>query len=387
MNILIILSLILSLTSVATRAEASLEYQRRELDVYAPRVEPAVGHVSKPRSALRQRGSQHYVVQRQAECTPDSAELDRRIAATNCDPDYLAALQAAGNNCDYFGLRFIFNFFEDLLGKCATDRNGTLCALHDPDLTKEEGDQEPDMSEIAEDIEDHCLETQSLSQTLENCSSECRRALEEFSGRFGCCIHTESTITDDDTARILAPLLWSKCDVTRPDPCRDTPVLPEPLADVTCSYQCAITQYFALQCMYVGSKQLQIYEDCNASSDDSVREIRQTCGFNDRGDYCGITSFDREYAFTVYKKCYQFYTTNDCPIECKEAIQEMRDMYGCCVNNRNSTGSNDQGNIEVLVTRYDLWSSCGVETPGLCSIPADLSVYDELTQCNTCVES
>ena len=65
----------------------------------------------------------------------------------------------------------------------------------------------------------------------------------------------------------------------------------------------------------------------------------------------------------------------------------MRDTYGCCVNNLNETQSIISSDIESLVTGYDLWSTCGVVTPGLCPLPTDMAVYDDLIDCDTCVEN
>ena len=45
------------------------------------------------------------------------------------------------------------------------------------------------------------------------------------------------------------------------------------------------------------------------------------------------------------------------------------DVYGCCLNAMNITS--DESDIQHLVTRYDLWTACGVEMPGFCS---DLSM-------------
>ena len=67
-----------------------------------------------PRASAR---SQHHVIQRQAECTSDSVELDRRLAVANCDPDYIAALQAVRvGSCDYFSGGFIGTFLTMFVG-------------------------------------------------------------------------------------------------------------------------------------------------------------------------------------------------------------------------------------------------------------------------------
>ena len=60
--------------------------------------------------------------------------------------------------------------------------------------------------------------------------------------------------------------------------------------------------------------------------------------------------------------------------------QQMVDMYGCCLNAMNTT-SIDENDIHHLVIRYDLWTACDVETPGFCSFPFDLFVYDDVKDC------
>ena len=325
--------------------------------------------------------SQHHMIQRQAGCTPESVELDRRIATTNCDPDFVAALSNFGGNTCGFPLQII--------AKCGTDSTGTLCELYDPFLRKESSDDR-DMLDVAGDIIDSCFRSPSLSETLRNCSSRCRNLLQEFADRFGCCIHTEPSITEDGTGMILAPYLWSQCSVTLPDPCENAPRTRSLDSSATeCSFSCAVIQSLALECKYLGNQRLNIYEEC--SDTESANEVLQDCGFNEKGEFCGalidIFGIDfQDIAFSVYNKCFRFFSSNECPTECKPALIDLKDTYGCCINSMNTTSRFQQGDIEVLITRYDLWSVCNVETPGLCSLPADPSVYDDILECSTCVD-
>ena len=305
----------------------------------------------------------HNIIQRQS-CDPNSVEQNRRVAAAKCDTNYVTAIVSSPCN-------FLFTSLGDIR-RCGTDR-GTLCALYDPSLDTRE-------------IRRLCFVDNTLPETLANCSSKCRKRLETFASEFGCCIHTEPRIVEA-FSNTLTPLLWSQCGVTRPEPCEDTPNIPEKSTDdPSCSSFCGSSQSFGLECQHIGDKLLQIYEQCGDTV--SANELRQRCGFNARGRFCGIipdfTASLTDTIFPVYNKCYNFLSSGQCATACKEALEDLKETYGCCVNNLNSTSQSRQREIGVFVTSYKLWSACGVESPGFCSLPADLSVYDELIQCNAC---
>ena len=321
-------------------------------------------HVLLPRETASDNGSS---------CSPDSDELTRRLSILRCDAEFIRAVQEAeGRDCDLFGLR-VFSFFQNQFEDCGTDRNGTLCLLHGRTRT---------LRDLARDIQQECFEELSLN----NCSTECRSALKEFSKRFDCCIHSTSISTSDDYAVVLAPKLWSSCGVERPEPCADTPHYPEPREGVTCSYLCAVTQYLALDCKYLVSKQVQVYRECG--DDDNALESGQRCGFNDKGEFCTFSNIQidqNNYLLSIYNKCYRFFTNNGtCRRECQEALLEFKNLYGCCVNRFNETDPFFDSDIGVLVTRSDLWMACDVESPGYCSIPSDLSLYDKFLDCDVC---
>ena len=317
------------------------------------------------------------------QCTPDSDELDGRIAALRCDADFYRAIRETG--CALPRLLFADNDFRD----CGSDSNGTFCAQHDTADT--------DPSDLARDINDECFEPPS-----QNCSSSCRETLEEFSERFGCCVHSERVISDR-YIRVLTPQLWQDCGVERPEPCDNSPASPPVVdANITCTVSCSYTQYNAIYCKHLARKAIDIYNECG--DDENAMQVAQECGFSDRGMFCaglGQIGFlavlgdpnddelSNEFVLQVYNKCLQFFANGTCPSECRDTLQEIRNKYGCCFNNINKTAFdfalfNDEDDPQGLVTGYDLWSACGVETPGLCSLPDDVSVYDDLMHCSLC---
>ena len=320
-----------------------------------------------------ERDPHHHIIQRQS-CGPNSVEQNRRVAAAKCNTKYVTAIVSSSCN-------FLFTKLKDVR-RCGTDR-GTLCALYDPSL---DTTGTVDIEELAIEIDRLCSGDNTLSDTLTNCSSKCRKRLETFASKFGCCIHTEPRILEA-FSNTLTPLLWSQCGVTRPEPCEDTPNIPEPSTnDPSCSFFCGFSQYFGLECQHIGDKLLQIYEECGDT--ESANQLRQRCGFNSKSRFCGtILNFSASLTdtiFAVYNKCYNFLSSGQCATACREALEDLKETYGCCVNSLNSTSQSRQGEIGVFVTSYELWSACGVESPGFCNLPADVSVYDDLIQCDIC---
>ena len=69
----------------------------------------------------------------------------------------------------------------------------------------------------------------------------------------------------------------------------------------------------------------------------------ETCGF-DKGNYCNLMDIlddPDSYFATVYDKCYTFFAENVatnrvCSGECKGAVQELKDRYGCCMEYYNT---------------------------------------------------
>ena len=320
----------------------------------------------------------HTVDERQS-CEPNSLEQNRRVAAVTCDPEYVAAVTNSGL------LDCVFqNPSIDDIRQCGTDR-GTLCTFYKPfSPTSSE-----DILDSVREIERDCFEDSTLANTLKNCSSECMTALEEFADRYGCCIHSQNEITGEERTRVLTPLLWSQCGVERPEPCENTPRSPANTA-ASCSFFCAAIKSAVLQCKHIGSELLQIYEDCGDT--EWAKELRQTCGFNDKGRSCGFASesltTQESELFSAFDKCYRYLSASECTPECRGALESLSDSFGCCVNNRNTTAEENRAEeIDSFVTDPALWAACGVQTPDFCDLPADTrSVYEQFIQCDdTCL--
>ena len=260
-----------------------------------------------------------------------------------------------------------------------------MCGVHDnsPD----------DPGNIARNVIRSCLED------TRNCSNECKTELQNFADTFGCCVHSNDVTDSDNLARALAPQLWEDCGVTLPAPCDNAPDELAPLSrEASCSYTCSLNQLQALFCKYQAATAIQIYQECG--EEQSALQVAQSCSFNDKGEFCatvGSINFpfflftnprdelDDDYFLDVYSKCVSFSSTGNCPAECREALLEAKEKFGCCFNNVNRTDffvSVD--GLRSFVTSYDLWTACVVEPPGFCEFPQDASAFDELTQCSVC---
>ena len=313
-----------------------------------------------------------------------------------CDPSYVRAVEdiSKGNNCLLKNVHLVGGFDYDFryILDCGRDKRGTLCAKHALEIESENSGH--DYDKLMKYIINECLFVGVLhgSGFGENeppttaCASECRYALQQFADAFDCCIHSSREKI------VLIPQLWSICGVQQPQPCEDTPnvVFPEPEDMHSCSLKCAQTQFYALDCRYRASKKAEFYTRCPDEEvvEGDIVDLRR-CHINHNGDFCYLTYLDTNTRLDAYNKCYRLLSgDNDtCSEDCRSALQGIKDRLGCCFNH-NYNRSEDQHSYSYRInpvkeiSRYELWSICGVETPGKCKIPSDLSQYDDMIRCN-----
>ena len=332
--------------------------------------------------------------ERQSTCS--STDLRQRLAALQCDADYLSAVrEVEGAECSFFiTLGVASTSFSSLtslnrdFSRCGMDRNGTFCGVHDNSLDSPWNEARNVIRACLEDMED-----------TRNCSNACKTELQNFAGTFGCCIHSNDVTGSDNVVRALAPQLWEDCGVPLPAPCDNAPDELATLSrQATCSYTCSLNQVQALFCKYQATAAIQIYQECG--EEEIAIQVAQSCSFNDKGEFCAtvgsahsLFSFftnprdelDDEYFLDVYSKCVSFSSTGICPAECREALLEAKQKFGCCFNNVNRTDFPVSGDgLRSFVANNNLWAACVVEPPGFCEFPQDPSVFDALTQCSVC---
>ena len=327
--------------------------------------------------------------ERQTALSCENHELRQQLAQIQCDADYLNELRALDSaECSY---PITFRFaLERGFPECGRDNKGILCGVHaSADLS---------LGEVANNVHTDCL----AGGGNTNCSNRCRTGLQDFADRFDCCIHS---LVDPSSQqrKVLTPQLWEDCGVTRPEPCGNAPPELPPLnSDVSCDYACTFRQSLALFCKHQVEEVIRVYQDCG--DEEEATRTAQMCSFNDRGDLCGVLESNTIFSLffntalrdlsdtlrDIYNKCIPLLTAeNKCPSECREALSQAKETFGCCLNNLNSTlftpfFRETETDINRFSTSYDLWSSCVVEPPAPCELPSDTAMYDSVSQCGVC---
>ena len=114
-----------------------------------------------------------------------------------------------------------------------------------------------------------------------------------------------------------------------------------------------------------GNPIITFYNRCGLSRYSHV--TRGVCTRDDTGRFCyeefgTLLPNDRR----VVSECISR-RTFVCSTNCRNALITLRRDNGCCLNILNSTLFRGSGNT-YSTTSYNLWSSCGVGTPGFCSL-------------------
>ena len=328
----------------------------------------------------------HDIVRKQSEntCSTYSDEYYRRIAVLQCNADYIRAVreEIGKSTCDSFDYEikkqttcdsFHCELRQQSFYDCGTNHNGTFCA----EFNAANGN----ISRYYSDFFDQCFFSSSGPPSADNCEIGCKLALQQLVNQIGCCIHASNY---DRSDIILTPSLWESCDIQRPQPCSDTPQPIKAPDDVTlqCSPECLLRQSRYLYCKSLGKELETINREC----DISPRDTFGTCGF-DKGNYCNLVDIlddPASYFATVYDKCYTFFAENVttdrvCSGECKGAVQEVKDRYGCCVEYYNISDITDASG---QVMRSDLWVACGIDTLENCELGSAPDDYLDGGECD-----
>ena len=301
-------------------------------------------------------------------CT-SSADVHTLLDDIVCSKSYLQALITASKKCNLFGY-----FDSDHIRGCGVDANGTYCRKHERKF--------PDPDYLAWEVLQKCsLQTQSSS-----CSSSCKSSLSTFAAKFGCCIYVSRAswfLEDNPHILILSSALWTFCGLKRPKPCRNVPKLPSSTIAGSCTYGCYAYARSALICERVGSQLIETYTKCGRKG--SAAELGQLCGINNKGMACFELQFsdNTDYLLSIYTACFEYFSSGTCARSCSSALKHFRGKYGCCVNVYNGTAFGDSSQLlGSILTNHALWSRCGVESPGMCSLPSSEEMSGNQTTYN-----
>lgn len=278
-------------------------------------------------------------------CTMYSNDYSRKLAVLGCDAEYVEAVRKDMEDSTCGNL-----FGAEEIAACGTNYNDTLCAVLDLGY-----------SDTFEHVWESCFNRSDDGiyrvPSADYCDSKCVSALRRLSAEYGCCIHSS-----DYLEIVLTPSLWTNCGVPQPEPCADSPKF-EVKDSLTCSYEYNMMQYLYTYCKYLGRELEKLNMECGFSE----RKTLEVCGY-DKGKYCYFNNPAADTLLAIYDKCYSFFeeSTTDwvCNDECKEAIKDFKNVYGCCVISFNNT--DEYQSIETQILTSSLWTSCGIEIPQDC---------------------
>ena len=115
-----------------------------------------------------------------------------------------------------------------------------------------------------------------------------------------------------------------------------------------------------------GNPMITFYSRCGFSQ--YIGIVRAMCTRNDAGVFCyekfNTLLTDEQRVITqcgLPRSSFQ-----DCTTGCQSALITWRSENGCCINVLNNTDFRASGAIVTLSN--NLWSSCGVGTPGFCNV-------------------
>lgn len=115
-----------------------------------------------------------------------------------------------------------------------------------------------------------------------------------------------------------------------------------------------------------GNPIITFYNRCGLSRFSGV--LRSFCSRNDAGGLCyeDFGTLIPNYN-SVARSCIPHVST--CTTSCQSSLTAFRNSNGCCLNIFNNTVfSSGSNSFNLPALENDLWSDCGVDTPGFCDI-------------------
>ena len=253
-----------------------------------------------------------------------------------------------------------FGFLER---RCRVNKQGDLCGSFVDNL---------DDVELASEA---CIDT-----TMTNCSNECRQRLEVVEDDVGCCINemiNNTRIGPRKYQRLFNYSLWSMCGVDTPrqscPPSRLTK-LPKPKSTSNCSFHEIFQRRYQVQCR--SSTMKAFADDYNAHGCQQVaKDLYNTCSITEEGVWCMEKPLINNFFILDLADLAQSVCSSNgstCTAECRSALQDIRSNVGCCINNLFNNTYLQLVYTEVIfnsiLSRKEVWTSCGVTYPDSCKI-------------------
>jgi len=268
-------------------------------------------------------------------------ETRLRFTLARCDPNYGQRLVDIYLDCN------ADTRARGFVGSCSRNENGRYCYELDLNVTS---------------LQLNCPSLNTYSDYI--CTDMCRAALESLRSNFGCCLNSLFNISEYDSYyQFTNAGLWSACSVSPPGFCQATNLT---LNSGTTSRNCSredileqtLTQVYCNSQIY--QPILDIYQQCESPAYEL--SIAQ-CGLSETNQFCGLLISNETHPRAVESQCQNY--IEGCTPSCYAALNSFKEAFGCCVNFYNTS---IYGNyLKRNTTNPDLWSACGIPTPGFCT--------------------
>ena len=116
-----------------------------------------------------------------------------------------------------------------------------------------------------------------------------------------------------------------------------------------------------------GYTQGQIMEALMCRNESAARLMAQGCAKNEQEEYCGTAAVSFALNPTQLLLGIQNCDDLSCSNECRNFLESMRGMLGCCLNSVLNTTDNPGNEAFQLYFSYSLWQRCNVVPPSVCT--------------------
>ena len=251
-------------------------------------------------------------------------------------------------------------YARNIANTCARSENGELCGT-------------ATLRFVSDETESANAATCAGAVTSGSCPSGCRSFLQSWRSKFGCCINTYVNTTDNPLYQLYREYvdyrLWNLCNVDIPAAdCGNGLPLNPPANAQTCTSQQFFSRFIDYKCMAsVG----QPFVDAvlqNRRCYLYARLMMDGCASNANGQFCaeaiGLDLLESvttdSLLVSLTSNCF---STSSCSSSCRNAITNVDNAYGCCVNIYNNSAIG----LQLPSLSYSVWNSCGIDSPGFCT--------------------
>ena len=233
-------------------------------------------------------------------------------------------------------------------------------------------------------------EIPSACSNMLNCTTECKAVLME---RFGCCIHLNFSryVIQSLSYSISYQLmeLQELCDITTSDTQCQLALTPPSDAITQHEFDCSVNYYLywwnriKLTCEIFPEDTQQIVDTALATTCSTLKAtgIRYYAYCDrTRDEWCTrlLSNFSvRSQASQTRRQCS---TEDTCSSKCRKSLISLSDSFGCCANTFLLMPESNYSTMQVSFNHFyscsdkmDIWSHCGLSSPGFCDNPLTLN--------------